>query len=32
MKKAIHNFEFEKATEIRDKIKIMSLKMAGLIE
>ncbi len=32
MKKAVHNFDFEKATEMRDKIKVMSLKMAGLIE
>jgi hypothetical protein len=28
----VHNFEFEKATEMRDKIKFLSLKMAGLIE
>ena len=32
MKKSVHNFDFEKATEMRDKIKVMSLKMAGLIE
>ena len=32
MKKAVHNFDFEKATEMRDKIKVLSLKMAGLIE
>lgn len=32
MKKAVHNFDFEKATEMRDKIKVLSIKMAGLIE
>jgi len=32
MKKAVHNFDFEKATKMRDKIKVLSIKMAGLIE